>query len=418
MDNYAKEVEDFSFLPLHEETQGNDNSKKSDKLDKSKKAEENHEHRRLRVTIGVNGWLHAEDDVKQPWKVLNSDTEVFALRYEMETLLALGTALKDLVTSFAWQTFKREIIKRTVLATLFAALWPIQVIKLASNVDNPFSRASHRSRKAGRILADALINKVQGERPVTLVGYSLGACAIHACLQSLAEREAFGLIDTVVIIGTPAPSASPHWQTLRTVVSGNIYNVYSENDMVLGFVYRMHSLALGVAGLQAIEDVGGIRNLDLSDAVSGHLRYPELIGAILDKCGFIGVKVDQAIEEDEVIKQKRDYATGKITDDDLSQSTETQEEMKKKTTGPVTQAPSTAASVTDAADRSKTQGDEPATTGIKLPPRPDEIDALETEKPTALPIRSSQPAKEKSEGEQLGYDAPIRMMDDSDDNHT
>lgn len=306
MDQYAKEVEDFRFIPLKEE-RGKDprNEKDQDQQD-----------HRLRVTIGINGWLNEEDDVTKPWRVIKDDTEVFALRYEMEILMQLGTALKDLVESFAWKTLKVEIIKRTVLATLWAALWPIQILAAATSVDNPFSRGHNRSCKAGRILADALINKVQGERPVTLIGYSLGATAIHACLQSLAERHAFGLIDTVVIIGSPAPSNPAHWRTLRTVVSGKIFNVYSENDLVLGFVYRAHSLALGVAGLQPIKDVDGIENLDLSEKVSGHLRYPTLTGEILRQCGFIDVAATADIEKDELIIMKDTHAEGELFDFD------------------------------------------------------------------------------------------------------
>ncbi|KID89738.1 transmembrane and coiled-coil domains 4 [Metarhizium guizhouense ARSEF 977] len=312
MDKYAKEVEDFKFIPLSTTGYGPDFQRPPDENSSAK------ETRRLRVTIGINGWLNDESDIVTPWRVLpSSETEVFALRYEMKTLLSLGTALQDLVQSFAWKTLKVEIIKRTVLATLWAALWPIQVLAAASNVDNPFNRASNRSKKAGRLLADALINKVQGERPVTLIGYSLGATAIHACLQSLAERKAFGLIDNVVIIGTPAPSDAAHWRTLRCVVSGTIFNVYSENDMMLGFVYRMHSLALGVAGLQAIEGVHGVQNLDLSEKVSGHLRYPSLTGEILKECGFTGVHAGGEIEKDDLIRMKDDHAEGKLVDLDV-----------------------------------------------------------------------------------------------------
>ncbi|KAG5920670.1 hypothetical protein E4U61_007606 [Claviceps capensis] len=317
MDKYAKEVEDFKFIPLEAESGPESKPSSADgasETPKDKAETQGQENRRLRVTIGINGWLNSEDDITKPWRALDSASEVFALRYEMKTLLSLGTALQDLVSSFAWKTLKVEIIKRTVLATLFAALWPIQIIAAASNVDNPFSRASNRSKKAGQLLADALINKVQGERPVTLVGYSLGATAIHACLQSLADRQAFGLVESVVIIGTPAPSHAPHWRTLRCVVSGPIFNVYSENDMVLGFVYRMHSLALGVAGLQAIENVNGLHNLDLSERVSGHLRYPSITGEILKECGFLGVRASGEIEKDDVIKMKEEHAEGNLVD--------------------------------------------------------------------------------------------------------
>lgn len=314
MDEYAKEVEDFRFIPLKEEW-----GKKFQPEDR--KAQQDH---RLRVTIGINGWLNTEDDITKPWRVLNDDAEVFALRYELKSLLALGSALRALVESFAWNTIKVEILKRTVLATLLAALWPVQVLAAASNVDNPFNRAHNRSRKAGRLLADALINKVQGERPVTLIGYSLGATAIHACLQSLAERHAFGLIDSVVIIGAPAPSAPAHWRTLRTVVSGKIFNVYSENDMVLGFLYRAHSLAMGVAGLQSVTNVEGVKNLDLSESVSGHLRYPDLTGEILRKCGFVGIKAGTEIEKDDLIKLKEDQVEGSLIDFDADPSKDAQ----------------------------------------------------------------------------------------------
>lgn len=197
MDKYAKEVDDFRFLPLKDEW-----GPEFSKADKDV--------RRLCVTVDINGWLMSEDEVTKPWLVLGDDTETFALRYEMESLLELGHALEDMVSSYAWSVLKIEILRRTVLATLWAALWPIQILKLAAGVDNPFNLAKNRSEKAGRILADALINKGQSERPVTLVGYSLGARVIYFCLKTLAERRAFGLVDTVVFIGAPIPSNRKH----------------------------------------------------------------------------------------------------------------------------------------------------------------------------------------------------------------
>ena len=319
MDKYAKEISDFKFIPLNESSSGETDEKEGTEAEAEEAAKKQQQDRRLRVTIGINGWLNSEDDVTNPWRVLSTETEAFALRYEMETLLALGTAFQDLAKSAAINVLKSEIIKRTALATLWAALWPIQVLTAASNVDNPFNHASNRSKKAGQLLADALINRVQGERPVTLIGFSNGATAIHSCLQSLADRRAFGLIDTVVIIGTPAPAAPGHWRTLRSVVSGKIFNVFSENDMILSFVYRMHTLSLGVAGLQAIKDVSNLENLDLSEVVSGHLRYPGLTGEILRKCGFVGIDASKEIEEDDLIKMKHDYAQGKLTDAELEQ---------------------------------------------------------------------------------------------------
>ncbi|KAI0169167.1 DUF726-domain-containing protein [Hypoxylon sp. FL1284] len=319
VDQYAKEVEDFKFLPLREEW-GEGWSNKDDEATGAAA-------RRLRVTIGINGWLTAEEDVTKPWRALGDETEVFALRYEMRSLVALGEKLNGYVASAAWSAVRAEILQRTVLATLTGALWPIFLLSSASNLDNPFSLARNRSEKAGRILADALINRVQGERPVTLVGYSLGARVIYTCLRVLAERGAFGLVENAVLIGAPVPSNAGHWQMMQTVVSGRLFNVYSENDYILGFLYRTTSLQLGIAGLQAIGGgsdpaIEGVENLDLSNEVTGHLRYPGLTAKILTRCGFPDVRGGAgAIEKDdgkiEIEMRDRDWAeTGNLIDVD------------------------------------------------------------------------------------------------------
>jgi len=283
MDNYAKAVEDFRFIPLRG-------------LIPSAAASS----RRLRVTIGINGWLTNHDDVTAPWRGLSDESEVFALRYEMGSLLDLGTALESLVSTYAWRAVKIEILRRTVLASIWAALWPAYILSMAAKIDNPFNLAKNRSEKAGKVLADALINKVQGERPVTLVGYSLGARVIYSCLRSLADRKAFGLVDEVILIGAPTPSGHAKWEAMRSVVSGRIFNIFSKNDYILGFLYRSHSLEFGIAGLQPIEHVKGIENMDLSGQVSGHLRYPELTSQILSRCGFPNVRGgDCPIEREE-----------------------------------------------------------------------------------------------------------------------
>jgi hypothetical protein len=270
MDRYAREVEDFSFVPLDPST---------DKTD-----------HRLRLTIGVNGWLTAADDITRPWRALPRSTEVFALRYELAALLSLGTSLTEFATSYAWGTARNELLRRTVLASVWGALWPAALLSgAASAVDNPFAHALNRSARAGKILADALANHVQGERPVTLVGFSLGASVVCTCLEELARRRVFGVVETVVLVGAPAGAGPDYWAALSTVVSGRIFNVFSDRDAMLGLLYRAHGLKVGVAGLQSISGVPRVENLDLSHEVSGHLRYPDLLPNILTRCGFPNV---------------------------------------------------------------------------------------------------------------------------------
>jgi hypothetical protein len=289
MDQYAREVEDFAFVPVRAPTAA---------------IKATNETRRLRVAIGVSGWLTNPKEVYEPWRVLGTDIETFALRFELESLMGLGNAMTSMVKSFAWGYAKSEIIKRTVFASLTAGLWPLALLKVGRVIDNPFSVAHFRAIKAGEVLADALINKAQGERPVTLIGYSLGGKVIYTCLQKLAERKAFGLVESVVFVGTPASSASADWRKIRSVVSGRVVNVYSTKDYILGFLYRSQSIQYGIAGLQAIQGVAGVENVDVSDIVSGHTSYRFLNGTILDRIGFENIDPEELALEKAALKEQ------------------------------------------------------------------------------------------------------------------
>jgi Protein of unknown function (DUF726) len=293
MDQYAREVEDFAFLPMR---RSRGRGQGSDVRDVPV------EERRLRVTIAVSGWLAEKRDVMRPWRVIGAQTEVFALRWELEALLDMGMSLETMVSSAVWAVASREIIARTVFASLMFAMWPIALLKLSKVVDNPFNVAKSRADKAGLVLADAIINKAQGERPVTLIGYSMGARLIYSCLMSLAERRAFGLVESAVLIGAPAPSDASVWRAIRTVVSGRLVNAYSEKDYVLAFLYRTSSIQFGVAGLEAVDGVKSVENVDVSAIVSGHMRYPHLVGTILENIGWEDINVQEVEREQHIVE--------------------------------------------------------------------------------------------------------------------
>jgi len=318
MDAYAREVEDFAFIPVR-------THHKPRKIEK--------EYRRLRVAIGISGWLSSKEDVVEPWLVIGNGMETFALRYELEALMALGNAMTTMISSAAWGYAKNELIKRTVFSALTAALWPLGLLKISRIVDNPFSVAKGRSDKAGELLADALINKAQGERPVTLVGYSLGARVIYICLRKLAERKAFGLVESVVLLGAPTPSTAADWRMIRSVVSGRVVNVYSTNDYILGFLYRSSSVQYGVAGLMPIEGVAGVQNVDVTDLVgSGHTSYRWLSGLILRKIGFEDIDATQLKKQEVALAENE-----KKEEAERSQDQQTQDQNAQ--TQPPGQAP-------------------------------------------------------------------------------
>jgi hypothetical protein len=325
MDQYAKDVDDFAFVPVHRSSSSFHGPGTSTNTSTSER-----DRQRLRVALGISGWLTDKEDVVKPWRVLAPSIQGLALRWELEALLRLGNAVSGMVRTTAWAYAKKELVKRSVFALLFSALWPLKIIRVASIVDNPFSVALARADKAGRVLADALANKVQGERPVTLIGYSLGARVIWSCLLQLARRNQFGLVESAVLLGGPLPSQAWHWRQMRAVVAGRLVNVHSLNDYILALLYRTSALEYGVAGLQQVKGVHGVENLDASDMISGHLRYRFLAGSILKKIGFEDLDVDMveaneaemtALEAmDEKVRkerEERDKKSGKGEDEEV-----------------------------------------------------------------------------------------------------
>ncbi|KAI5928292.1 hypothetical protein F4810DRAFT_706185 [Camillea tinctor] len=269
IDAYAKDVQDFAMMPIH-------GSLGSDFVDpKDVPAED----RRMRVTIGIGGWITQDSDFRQPWQVLGNHTEVYALRWELEAMMKMGTALETIAKNAAWTTAKKDIVD--VSTSLRESRWPTGLLKISKVVDNPWTVAMVRAEKAGLVLAEILMNKCQGERAVTLIGYSLGARIIYSCLMSLAEKRAFGIVENVVMMGAPCPSDIHAWVAMKSVVAGRLVNVWSKTDYLLGFLYRSCAWHYGVAGLQPITGVPMVENMDVSNEIINHLRYHYSVGKFL-----------------------------------------------------------------------------------------------------------------------------------------
>lgn len=332
MDHYLRDVGDFAFIPLRGAV--------GEEIEIGRIV---HSQRRFRVMFCVGGWLPKEGDVAKAWQCLGEQSEVYAIRWELNGLSKLSAALDTLVRSAAWSMAKKEIIARTseprspfpndgtyrdanqhgaVYSRLLEDRWPAGLLKISKVIETPWINGMIRAEKVGNALADIIMSKAHGERGVSLIGYSIGARAIYACLTTLAERRAFGLVENAVLMGTPAPAETAVWCTMRSVVTGRLVNVYSENDYILGFLSRTSSFHYGVAGLQRVPGVDGVENVDISAKVSGHLRYQYLIGSILQHIGWEDIdrsEVARAEEEmafwdDRIQKHEaiRDGSNGKV----------------------------------------------------------------------------------------------------------
>ncbi|KAK7980088.1 hypothetical protein PG989_012545 [Apiospora arundinis] len=293
METYLKDVQDFALLPLR-------GSLDREYVDPKDLVPED---RRLRLTLGLSGWLMEKEDVTKAWRALGHQNEVYALRWELEALTKLGTSLKAALSSVSWTMAKKEMAERTVFDSLQNSYWPSDLVKISKVIDNPWTVGMVRAEKMGGILADAIINKIQGERAITLVGYSLGARIIYNCLMQLSEKRAFGVVENVVLLGAPCPTEVRVWAAMKSVVAGRLVNVYSNNDYLLGFLYRSSSWQYGVAGLQKIQGLHGIENFDVSEIVCSHLRYQHMVGAVLQKLGWEDIDRNEVGREDEALKR-------------------------------------------------------------------------------------------------------------------
>lgn len=295
VEEMAKDIEDFKFLPLNEQ-QGHMKEEYA-----SRDAMQS-EHK-LRVAIGISGYLTTRKDVLHPATVIaSSANETFALQWEVEALLRLGLSFTSVLKSYVWEVAKYEILRRTLLGVLSAGLWPLGLMRMARVIDNPFNIARIRADKAGKVLARALIAKCAGNRPVSLVGVSLGGRVVFACLQELAAQNAFGIVENAVIIGAPVTAEGTFWMKARAVVAGRLINVYSEKDLLLGFVFRASTAQFDISGLQKTDEVSGVENVNVTDTVDGHTKYRFLTGRILMHIGFEDISIEGVDREAKALK--------------------------------------------------------------------------------------------------------------------
>lgn len=268
------------------------------------------EGRGLHITLAVSGWLSDDEPgaLKKPWRTLQNSREQYCLRYESSYLLELGHAI-DYLFSFAVSMAAQEALKYTILSGLIAAItWPATLVMVAGVIDNPWGVCIRRSAEVGRHLAEILLARQQGKRPVTLVGFSLGARVIFYCLKEMAKRKGCeGIIEDAVLLGAPVPAHKEEWKPMARVVSGRIVNGYCRGDWLLKFLHRTSSATLKIAGLQAIRwNNRRMFNVDLSDVVSGHTDYVKKMDIILKAVGI--QTCDDVFDVDSNMRKSKSYA--------------------------------------------------------------------------------------------------------------
>ena len=302
VEEYEREIRDFKFVPLDETIPDDSQARPPSSTSQASELQSSH---KLRVAIGISGWLTRIPDVTSPWTVFSSDSvEPFALRYERDVLLKLGATLTSILRDSAYSLAQASFLQVALPAVVSTALLPVTLLRAGSYLNNPFSLSMERSDKAGKVLASALMAKAQGERPVSLVGYSLGARVIHSCLLELASQNAFGLIENVVLMGAPAATEELSWRKIRSVAAGRVVNVYTTNDLLLAVLYRTIKAQINVAGLQPINNVNGVENFDATGVVNGHHQYQFAVGPLLRDINFEDLDMEEVEKGEQALKKE------------------------------------------------------------------------------------------------------------------
>ena len=123
-------------------------------------------------------------------------------------------------------------------------------------------------------------------RPVTLIGYSMGARLVYHCLLELCRFNCKGIVEHAVMLGCTVTIVKERFVMARSVVSGRFVNAYSSQDWLLGLLFRSTSGFIRPAAGLCPVDVPGVENADLTDNVKGHFDYIKKMDSIVKQLGF------------------------------------------------------------------------------------------------------------------------------------
>ncbi|OQD64764.1 hypothetical protein PENPOL_c007G10665 [Penicillium polonicum] len=248
-----------------------------------------HNNKKVNLIVTVSGWMTGKvDDVRLPFSTVDPIMgDIYSVLWEPEMLRSMGDTINILATEALTQGLQ-QVLGSTVLMALMASLQlPLVLTKLAYLIDNPWIVSLARANSAGLVMADSLRERNLGNRPITLLGFSLGARVIFSCLKELAEKGAHGLIQNVYLFGSPVVANKDEYLKARSVVSGRFVNGYATNDWILGYLFRATSGGImKVAGLAAVEGIPGIENFDITTLVNGHMDYRKAMPRILREVGW------------------------------------------------------------------------------------------------------------------------------------
>lgn len=203
------------------------------------------------VALAISGFLSEGSDYARDWMGL-ADQLPFAERFALR-----------------WRAQRREDLARGLGGPL------VKVPEL-------WLRALHGADEAGDALGAMIEARTWGMRPVSLLGFSLGARVIVRTLEYLEERGAVGHVGHIVLMGGAVSAQTPVFRRLRALGCGSVANAYCRTDAILAYAYRLPQPSDFPIGLAPV-DIDGILDVDVSDLATGHLEYRAQLAPVLER---------------------------------------------------------------------------------------------------------------------------------------
>ncbi|KAK6531970.1 hypothetical protein TWF694_003133 [Orbilia ellipsospora] len=289
--------------------------------------------KRVNLIVTISGWMNGkEDDVRLPYSTVDPIMgDIYSVLWEPEMMQSMGQTINILATEVLTQSLQ-QVLGSTVLMALMASLQvPLVLTKLSYLLDNPWNVSLDRAWASGLILADTLMHRNLGVRPITLVGFSLGARVIFSCLNELARRNAHGLVQNVYMFGSPVVVNRDEYMAMSAVVRGRFVNGYCTNDWILGYLFRATSGGIGrVAGLAPIENVPGVENFDCTEYVVGHMAYRTAIPKLLKQMDWTMISEEFSEIEEADPDKLRERQTELISEIEAARKELEKEPSKRK----------------------------------------------------------------------------------------
>eukprot|EP00474_Spongospora_subterranea_P002556 CRZ03014.1 hypothetical protein [Spongospora subterranea] len=240
----------------------------------------------IHVILCISG-IFIPNETSNPviWEPLNEvfndiSQDIFCLDWETQTLINAGKAVTDFIGAQASSFVLTEGLKQTIFGAVMTAMAvPAAVLSAGYLIDNPWAVLISKSDQAGEELGQVLLQRVHGNRPVSLIGFSAGARIIVRALEFLAINNGFGIVQDVFLLGCPYWSSN--WDGVVRVVAGRFVNAYSPSDWVLKYVYRAVTASVSACGLESI-DHPKVENIDINGIVgSSHTNYIKKMDEII-----------------------------------------------------------------------------------------------------------------------------------------